>query len=221
MSIATLIRKMAEAGAPPEAIAIAVEAIEAAVAEATEKEADRKARDRDRKRAQKDAAGNSVEIPRKILGTSVEIPAEPPLSRPPNENKSNPPTHTPPDITTRARKAGPTDADFEAWWSAYPRKVEKVAARKAFERAWNLVEQPDKLATLIEAATAYAVRTDPGFVKHPTTWLNKGCWADEEASNSRIYGNERHSEVNGVPGGDQRLDRMLAGALAAVHRSEP
>lgn len=50
MSIATLIRRMSEAGAPPEAIALAVEEIEAVQASLNA----RRAADRDRKRAQRE-----------------------------------------------------------------------------------------------------------------------------------------------------------------------
>lgn len=57
MSLAALIRRMAEAGAPPEAIALAVEAIEAEQAKAAEKRAQaafRKAEQRERERLSRD-----------------------------------------------------------------------------------------------------------------------------------------------------------------------
>ena len=170
------------------------------------------ARKKDRVR-KSDVRRNSTDIPRTFHGHSTPAP----LSRPPNDLNSNPPTPTPGDITTRARKAGPRPADFEAWWAVYPRKVEKVAARKAFERAWDLVDPPDKLATLIAAATAYAERTDPAFIKHPTTWLNKGCWSDETQETARILTYERPRPAQPTPGRDDRLDRMLSGLVAAVN----
>lgn len=69
MSLAALIRSMADAGAPPEAIALAVEALEArdAITEA------RKAKDRERKRK---VRGMSVEIPETVQG-NPETPSPP------------------------------------------------------------------------------------------------------------------------------------------------
>lgn len=181
---------------------------------------DRRQYEREKKRKQRAASRNNEGQPGTIgdpRGTIGDKERDAPLSRPPNEINSNPPTHTPGDITTRPRKAGPRPADFEAWWAVYPRKVEKVAARKAFERAWDLVDPPDKLATLIAAATAYAERTDPAFIKHPTTWLNKGCWSDETQETARILTYERPRPAQPSPGRDDRLDRMLSGLVAAVN----
>ena len=210
MSAAALARKLADLGATAEVIVAALEALEHAQAQGdAHKEAARvrKQRQRDKER---DMSRDSHAPVTAHVTTA-------PLSRPPNEINSNPPTHTPGDITTRPRKAGPRPADFEAWWAVYPRKVEKVAARKAFERAWDLVDPPDKLATLIAAATAYAERTDPAFIKHPTTWLNKGCWSDETQETARILTYERPRPAQPSPGRDDRLDRMLSGLVAAVN----
>jgi hypothetical protein len=68
VSVAALIRQMAAAGAPSEAIAIAVEAIEASQA----KDAARKARDAARKARKR--TGHSADIPRTIQGQSEESP---------------------------------------------------------------------------------------------------------------------------------------------------
>jgi hypothetical protein len=68
---------------------------------------------------------------------------------------------------------------FERFWRAYPRKVAKDAARKAFERAIKGVGNPD---VLIMGAKRYAVerQNEPAkYTKHPATWLNAGCWDDE------------------------------------------
>ena len=202
------------AGASAEMLAAAFKAELAAdqARKAAQREGARLRKQRQRERE----SGNVTRDARDIAGQSV-TERDTPLSRPPNEINSNPPTQTPGDITTRPRKAGPRPADFEAWWAVYPRKVEKVAARKAFERAWALVDPPDKLATLIAAATAYAERTDPAFIKHPTTWLNKGCWSDETQETARILTYERPRPAQPSPGRDDRLDRMLSGLVAAVN----
>jgi hypothetical protein len=90
------------------------------------------------------------------------------------------------DKPTRRRKnpdPTPTGADladaFDRFWAAYPRKVAKEAARKAFAKAVEGVGNPD---TLVAGAQRYAVERSgepPKYTKHPATWLNAGCWEDE------------------------------------------
>jgi hypothetical protein len=69
------------------------------------------------------------------------------------------------------------DAQFEEFWSAYPRRVGKQAARKAWDRA----RKQTTVEVVLAAAAAY--RDDPHrkpeFTAHPTTWLNRGGWDDE------------------------------------------
>lgn len=70
---------------------------------------------------------------------------------------------------------------FDAFWSAYPKKVGKDAAKKAFEK-----RKPDQDLTnkMIEAVNLQkqsdAWTKDGGqFIPHPATWLNQGRWMDE------------------------------------------
>lgn len=75
----------------------------------------------------------------------------------------------------RAVRAGVTDIRFEAFWLAYPKKVGKEAARKAWAFAMG-VTTPER----VEAAVrAYKWPEDPRFIPHPSTWLNQGRWDDE------------------------------------------
>ena len=69
---------------------------------------------------------------------------------------------------------------FDRFWEAYPRKVEKLGARRKFDSAVKSGVDPDRIVAGAEAyARSDAVRR--GFVKHPTTWLNAGCWDDDQA----------------------------------------
>ena len=72
------------------------------------------------------------------------------------------------------------EAEFARFWQAYPRKVGKQAARRAFERIRVPVEQ---LLSALERQ-----RNDPQwqrengrFIPHPVTWLSQGRWEDETA----------------------------------------
>lgn len=65
---------------------------------------------------------------------------------------------------------------FEAFWSAYPRRVAKATARKAFAKAIKLTT----LETMLAAIESYkAHKPDWMAFKHPATWLNSEGWEDE------------------------------------------
>jgi hypothetical protein len=73
---------------------------------------------------------------------------------------------------------------FDRFWSVYPKKVSKRGAQRIFERLLKKGEV--RAADLINGAERYAEQcrehgTQPRFIKHPTTWLNAGCWDDEPA----------------------------------------
>lgn len=84
--------------------------------------------------------------------------------------------------------AWPVDA-FEQWYSIYPKKVSKDAARRAFQKR----QASGELAfdDLLDGTTQFAeaVRTWPAerrqFIPHPSTWLNDGRFADEPEPQSR------------------------------------
>jgi Helix-turn-helix domain len=68
---------------------------------------------------------------------------------------------------------------FERFWAAYPRKVAKEAARRAYDKALERGVTP---AVLLAGAQRYAAERQgepPRYTKHPATWLNGGCWEDE------------------------------------------
>lgn len=73
-----------------------------------------------------------------------------------------------------------TDDDFVKFWTAYPRKVGKGAARRAFGRALGLTTVETMLAALAWQRTQPAWLKDGGdFIPHPATWLNQERWDDE------------------------------------------
>lgn len=66
--------------------------------------------------------------------------------------------------------------EFDAFWSVYPEKVGKGAARKAFPVA--LSKAP--LETLIAGVRRYiATKPRDRNYCHPSTWLNEERWSDE------------------------------------------
>lgn len=71
---------------------------------------------------------------------------------------------------------------FVRFWSAYPRSVGKLAARKAFLAKVAVGADPEEI---VAAADRYGVRCrligkEPQYTPHPSTWLNEGRWMDPE-----------------------------------------
>ena len=98
--------------------------------------------------------------------------------------------------------------DFDKFWAAYPKKVGKQSARKAFDK----VKVPVKtLVTAVERQKCSSQwSTDGGqYIPHPTTWLNQGRWEDE--ADPVIQTNSSDSNAQPTDGVEDiaRMRRML------------
>jgi biotin operon repressor len=106
--------------------------------------------------------------------TTQDPSAEPTLDRPTQDN----PLHKNNIIKKNNLKNNEriySDSEFDSFWNHYPKKVDKGAALRAFNRA---VKKKDPDA-VIAGAKAYA--EDPNlpekqFIKNPATWLNAEAW---------------------------------------------
>ena len=69
------------------------------------------------------------------------------------------------------------DPEFRAFWACYPRRVGKLDAQKAYKKARKLASAE----AILDGVERYK-RTKPDWQDwaHPSTWLNKGRWMDEE-----------------------------------------
>lgn len=79
----------------------------------------------------------------------------------------------------------PTPTAFDDFWSVYPRKVGKDAARKAWDKRIKQKVDPGRM---IEGAKWLAAHLPEGgikFVPHPATWLNQGRYDDERLDYER------------------------------------
>lgn len=119
---------------------------------------------------------------------------------------------------TRPRKATPqaADAEFDRFWSAYPRREAKGAARKAWDKA-ILRADPGRI---LLAAEKY--RDLPGreaqFTAHAATWLNADRWEDEPTARSP----NGHVDVNGFQLTPETARRMTTdrARLAAMDQQQ-
>jgi hypothetical protein len=78
---------------------------------------------------------------------------------------------------------------FNEFWNAYPRKLDKAKAFRAFKSAMKRAKFEDILAGVI------AYRNDPArnpeFTKYPATWLNNDAWENAASSSPDSEAAER------------------------------
>lgn len=144
----------------------------------------KRANDAQRAANRRERNASHAEVTRDADVTHAEVPPE-------FDTKHQAPKKT---IEAKASHPGkPGDAMFDAFWQAYPRKVGKDAARKAFDK-----RKPDAaLLALMLAAVAKQARSDAwlkdggDYIPHPATWLNQGRWMDEDTELSVVNGSVR------------------------------
>ena len=69
---------------------------------------------------------------------------------------------------------------FETFWNAYPRKVAKAEARKAWKQTEAIRPDIDTLLHAIKAAcrTEQWMKNNGSFIPHAATWLRGERWSD-------------------------------------------
>lgn len=91
--------------------------------------------------------------------------------------------------------------DFGVFWKEYPRKVGKLAALKAYEKARKSLGATQE--EILSGVAAY-VEHKPAYADfcHPATWLNQGRWMDEhEARTVRRSSLDWWDECKQIHGG--------------------
>jgi len=91
------------------------------------------------------------------------------------EEKSNTPYKSPKGDAPQQRYS----QDFERWWLAYPKRVGKDAAARAFRVARTKVDR-DELQQVTERYAA-SPKGRGEFCWNPATWLNQAHWLDDPA----------------------------------------
>lgn len=217
MSIAALIRSMAVAGAPAEAIALAVEAIEAADARLETARAaarERKARQRAKERDSHGTVTGQVGDSHAPSSPETKISPRPPIKTQPLSNTPSPPKGGSVPTISFAKPNG-----FARFWEAYPRKIGKGAAEKAYAKALLRIDGPDPPGQMLLALERVKPTwREPEFTPHASTWLNESRWEDEPETNVRALSHERPNDK--LEQHNANLSRAFRGAdLAAVVRA--
>jgi hypothetical protein len=116
--------------------------------------------------------------------------------KPHSANPHSPVPHSPRRETPFAEKSTPLiknhqepslSEEFNQFWDAYPRKVAKGIAKKAFGKAF--ANHPDlTIGRLLESVKQYeASVTDIKYCAYPATWLNGERWMDNlEAKSASV-----------------------------------
>jgi hypothetical protein len=66
---------------------------------------------------------------------------------------------------------------FDEFWKVYPRRVAKQAALRMYKQALKKTT-PEHILSAAKKYAAERIGQDAQFTKHPSTWLNGGCWGD-------------------------------------------
>lgn len=90
------------------------------------------------------------------------------------------------DVMSPVTHARSEAEQFDTWWALYPRKVAKLAARRAWRAAVRRIAFETKCSheqageQLIAALARFHFNPDPRYQPHPATWLNAGRYLDEQ-----------------------------------------
>ena len=109
----------------------------------------------------------------------------------PNGSPSRVPTTQKPEARSQKEKDPP---GFDDWYAAYPRKVGKGQARKAYAGACKKTDSE----TLLRAAEGFSrtiAGTDEKFIPHPATWLNGERWLDEVKPAEQVEPTNRFKRI--------------------------
>jgi uncharacterized protein YdaU (DUF1376 family) len=100
-----------------------------------------------------------------------DAPSPSPSQKEEKEREPTPSGSPSPLVAARPKSA----CGFDDFWAAYPRKVGKHAAR----RAWTSAMKRASVEEIAAGLNAAQWPTDRNFIPHPATWLNAGRWLDE------------------------------------------
>lgn len=152
----------------------------------------------------------------KTVNKRYEQDTEKPKEKPRPSSPPNRPASTPESIFQIPGVDTVVSTDighFDHFWEAYPRKVKKPDARKAFAKAIRKAPFEE----IIHGLEAY-IRSKPAYQDwaHPTSWLNGERWSDgdlADASKRRDAGEDRTRRRAGLAAAVAR--RMEGGGIGS------
>lgn len=73
----------------------------------------------------------------------------------------------------------------DQFWDLYPRRIAKISAMKALAKVRKTGVPWAKVKAGVLRYASYAATRESQYIKHPTTWLNGGCWDDEAQTRNK------------------------------------
>lgn len=133
------------------------------------------------------------------------------------ETEQTPPT-TPPDADEQqalpllsvvaSPPASGVDEEFAGFWNAYPRKVAKQAALRAY-RAARKVASLEAIAAGLRAQLPDLRTRDSHLIPHAATWLNQHRWEDDPRAAAQPRGGPRNYDL-------ERMQARAAGVAPEI-----
>ena len=103
---------------------------------------------------------------------------------------------TSPSISPSNVKRRPNDIAFSRFWSAYPKRVGKQAARKAFDKSIKATDIDTILKAIeLQRQSPQWAKDNGQYIPNPATWLNQGRWDDE--TEVETFGQAKQSDFSG------------------------
>lgn len=94
---------------------------------------------------------------------------------------------------TNTPKQSVTEELFGEFWNAYPRKIDKAKAFRAFKSATKRTKFEDILAGVL--AYRSDPKREPDFTKYPATWLNNDAWENAAAVPEAFVSQRREKDL--------------------------
>lgn len=92
--------------------------------------------------------------------------------------------------------------EFDQFWAAYPRRVDKGTARKAWARTASIRPLIADVLKAVEEAkrSAQWLKDDGQYIPYPATWLNGERWDDEHEVDlgSNVSGKAWYETSSGI-----------------------
>jgi hypothetical protein len=115
------------------------------------------------------------------LARAIEGASEPPPSQ---EQEQEQEQEQDPSLSCASRTARGLGLEgFDRFWTAYPRKVAKAAAQKAWKRVAPTASLLEQMLVVLEEAkrSDQWLREDGRYIPHASTWLLGQRWEDDTA----------------------------------------
>lgn len=102
-------------------------------------------------------------------------------------------------------KQEPRDDAFDVFWTAYPKKVGKEAARKSFAKV-KVPIQTLTAAIQRQKSSDQWTRDNGQYIPNPATWLNQGRWEDELTTSAQRVSQDYGDRTANI----ERMQRIMA-----------